>query len=139
MSHANRQLAQRWMQEVWNERREATVDELLPAHAVGHAADASRIRGPAEFRAYRDAFLGAFPDLRMDVLATVAEGDDVVVRWRVRGAHHGDGLGFPATGKPVDFGGMTWLRFQGGRLVEGWDAWNQDGLIRHLQGGAPAA
>ena len=48
MSHANRQLAQRWMQEVWNERRDATVDELLPAHAVGHAADASRIRGPAE-------------------------------------------------------------------------------------------
>jgi predicted ester cyclase len=42
-------------------------------------------------------FLPAFPDLRIAVEGTVAEGDEVVVRWSATGTHLGDGLGFPAT------------------------------------------
>jgi hypothetical protein len=28
---------------------------------------------------------------------------------------------------------MTWLRFRDGRIVEGWDAWNQGRLLQDLQ------
>ena len=51
------------------------------------------------------------------MVATAADGDHVVVRWRVRGTHLGAGLGMPATGRPVNFRGMTWLIFKDGVII----------------------
>jgi steroid delta-isomerase-like uncharacterized protein len=132
MSEANRALAKRWMDEVWNQRREDTIDEMLMPNTLGHM-EGAEIRGPAEFRQVRDMLLSAFPDLSIVVEDTVAEGNQVVVRWVVSGTHAGDGLGFRATQRPVDFRGITWLRFANGKLIEGWDAWNQGALLQSLQ------
>jgi len=133
MSEMNRQLAIRWMDEVWNQRKEGVIDELLHPDAVGHAEGAEDARGPAGFRAHRDLFLGAFPDLRMQVEGTIAEGDRVAVRWRVRATHAGAHLGFRATQAPVELWGITWLTFVDGRITEGWDAWNSDGVVQRLR------
>src|SRR5262245_1480139 len=95
------------------------------------------IRGPDEFLAARAALLDAFPDLHVTVEGTVAEGPDVVGRWSARGTHKGDGLGVPASSKPVEFSGMTWLRFADGQIVEGWDRWNLGQLLQDLR--TPAA
>ena len=136
MSETNRRLAVRWMQEVWNERREGTIEELLAEGGVGHL-EGVETRGPAEFRRVRATLLSAFPDLRIAVDGTVAEGDSVVVRWSVTATHLGDGLGFPASLRAARFRGMTWLRFEGGRIVEGWDAWNQGALFEQLRSSPP--
>ena len=133
MSQSNLDLARRWMNDVWNTRIEATIDELLAPHAVGHADGRPNIHGVSEFREYRGALLNAFPDLHLEVEDAVCSGDHVAVRWRVSGTHDGDGLGIGATNKAADFWGMTWFRFSDGRLVEGWDAWNQGGLMQRLQ------
>ena len=81
----------------------------------------------------RTALLGAFPDFEVVVDQIIAEGDDVVVRWSAKGTHRGENLGFPASNKKAGFRGMTWLRFRDGRIVEGWDAWNQGRLLQELQ------
>jgi steroid delta-isomerase-like uncharacterized protein len=134
MTVENVALARRWFEEVWNARRDETIDELLAEESVSHTA-AGPLRGKREFRERAHAvFLSAFPDLRMTVEGTVAEGDEVVVRWSVRATHGGDGLGFPATGRAVAFPGMTWIRFSGGKMVEGRDCWDQTGLIQSLRG-----
>lgn len=52
----------------------------------------------------------------------------------MRATHGGDGLGFPATGREVSFRGMTWVRYSGGKMVEGRDCWDQAGLIQSLRG-----
>jgi steroid delta-isomerase-like uncharacterized protein len=132
MSEENRALAKRWMDEVWNQRREDTIDEMLTSNTLGHM-EGAEIRGPTEFRQVRDMLLAAFHDLSIVVEDTVAEGSHVVVRWTVSGTHEGDGLGIKATQRPVDFRGITWLRFANGKVVEGWDAWNQGALIQSLQ------
>jgi steroid delta-isomerase-like uncharacterized protein len=127
-------LAQRWFEEVWNLRRTDTIDELLTDESVSHTASGP-LRGKQEFKDRAHAvFLSAFPDLHMTVEGTVAEGDEVAVRWSVRGTHLGDGLGFPATGRAVSFRGMTWIRYSGGKMAEGWDYWDQAGLIQSLRG-----
>jgi steroid delta-isomerase-like uncharacterized protein len=133
MASENVILARRWFEEVWNQRRTDTIDELLTDESVSHS-ESGPLRGKREFkeRAF-DTFLSAFPDLRIAVEGTVAEGDEVVVRWSARGTHLGDGLGFPATGRAVSFRGMTWIRYSGGKMVEGWDCWNQAGLIQSLR------
>jgi steroid delta-isomerase-like uncharacterized protein len=136
MSDTNRQLAQRWFEEVWNTRNAKVVDELLSQDSVGHM-EGGDVRGRTEFHAVRNTLLDAFPDLRITVEDTVAEADQVVVRWRVSATHKGAGLGFAATDRPVQFRGLTWLRFSNGLIVEGWDSWNEGALLQSLNAAAP--
>jgi steroid delta-isomerase-like uncharacterized protein len=131
-------LARRWFEEVWNQKRTDTIDELLTDESVSHS-ESGPVRGKAEFKdRVHSVFLAAFPDLRLDVEGIVAEGDQVAVRWRATGTHRGDSLGFPATGRNVAFRGMTMIRYRDGKMVEGWDCWNQAGLIEQLKADAPA-
>jgi len=128
----NSALTRRWFDEVWNKRHDATVHELLDPNAVGHL-EGLVTRGVAEFFSARSFLVSAFPDLDVTVEATLAQNDQVAVRWSVKGTHRGELLGIPATGTPVTFRGITWLRFSNGRIVEGWDAWNQGRLMAELQ------
>lgn len=98
---ANSALARRWFEEVWNDRRDATVEELMHSEAAGHM-EGVEIKGPEEFLSAMALLLQAFPDLRVHVDGIVAQGDDVVV-------------------------------LRNGRIVEGWDAWNQGRLLQDLQ------
>ncbi len=133
MAIGNVGLALRWFEEVWNQRRTDTIDELLTDESVCYS-ESGPLRGSREFKERGQAvFLSAFPDMQMTVEGTVAEGDEVVVRWSARATHLGDGLGFPATGRAVSFRGMTWIRYGNGKMIEGWDCWNQAGLIQSLR------
>jgi len=91
--------------------------------------------GPDAFAQIPRALLTAFPDLRVTVEGTVAEGEDVVSRWTASATHRGEFFGIARTGKPVRFGGMSWPRFRDGRLVEGWDSGNVGGLVQQLAAG----
>ena len=135
-----RALAVRWFNDVWNHRRAATIDELMAPDAVGYM-EGGLVHGPEEFKAVRDTLLGAFPDMQVSVDGVVADESHAVVRWSVTASHTGDHLGFPASHQRVSFRGMTWLSFRDGKIVGGWDAWNQGALIQSLQaqaGSAPA-
>lgn len=127
-SEENRNLATRWMNEVWNDRNDATLDELLDRRVEGYFEGIGRTDF-AGFVAARKVLLDTFPELHVTVEDLVAEGDRVVVRWKVD-AKHG------ASGQQAKFRGMTWMTFSGGKIVRGWDAWNQGALLKKL--GAPA-
>jgi steroid delta-isomerase-like uncharacterized protein len=133
MAIDNVNLARRWFEEVWNQKRTDIIDELLTEESVSHS-ESGTVRGKAEFlQRVHSVFLAAFPDLWITVEGTVAEGDDVVVRWSATGTHEGDSLGFPATGRNVAFRGMTLIRYRDGKMAEGWDCWNLAGLIQSLK------
>ena len=132
----HRQLATRWFDEVWNRRNAETIDALFSEEGVGHFEGG----GPAGREAFKEAhatMIAAFPDLEVEVVDTLACGNDVVVRWRMRGTHEGDAMGFPASGEVVEATGMTWLRFEDGRIVEGWDSWNQGAMLQQILPAAP--
>jgi|SRR5215467_6572222 len=130
-AEVNRVLAVRWFQQVWNERRTDTIDELFGDNAVGHMEGGDQNRDG--FKAAREGLLNAFPDIEVKVEDTVAAGDHVVVRWLVRGTHQGFGLGLPPTNRQVEFRGMTWMTFKDGVIVEGWDSWNLGALLESLR------
>jgi predicted ester cyclase len=69
----------------------------------------------------------------LNTVQWILESLVAVVHWACEGTHEGNGLGFPATGRKVSFRGMTWIRFSGDKMVEGWDCWNQGGLIESLR------
>jgi steroid delta-isomerase-like uncharacterized protein len=132
MSNPKVELARRWFEEVWNQRRTATIDELLTPDSVGHL-ESGDVIGIDEFKRIHAAFLSAFPDLKVEVEAIVADADDVVIRWRATGRHAGDGFGVKATQERVSFRGITWHRYKNGKLTEGWDSWNHLALVEQLR------
>jgi steroid delta-isomerase-like uncharacterized protein len=138
MAGTNAEKARRWFKEVWNQRRADTVREMIDPDGVCHS-EGGELRGVQAFLdQVHGPFLTALPDLRLTVEGTVAEGDQVVVRWTAAGTHTGPGLGMPPSGRKVRFRGMTWMRFSDGKLVEGQDSWNLAGLLQALSGGPPA-
>jgi steroid delta-isomerase-like uncharacterized protein len=75
---------------------------------------------------------GAFPDLHVVVEDAFGADQRVVLRWKVTATHTGDHLGIPATGKSVSFAGITLVRFADGKIVEGWDSWDQLKLMKEI-------
>ncbi len=131
MSEQNKALVQRWFEEVWNKRRAAAIDEMLSAEAIVHGLDPAPA-GNDRFKQFHAAFCNGLPDLSVRIEASVAEGDLVAVRWSVLGTHRGDGLGFPATGKRTHFTGMSFFKVKGGKFVEGWNNFDQLGMLQQV-------
>ena len=130
----NKSLAHRWFEEVWNQGREETIDELLGTNIVafGLGEGETEVRGPEEFKHFFKNLRNAFPDLHITIEDTLAERDEVVVRIRIEGTHQGDGLGFPATGKKFRVAGICIIQFSNGKLVVGWNSWDQLGMLQQL-------
>ena len=131
MSEANKALVRRWFNEVWNEGRAETIDELMAADSRVHGLG-DLPSGPAGFKPFHAAFRNAFPDMQITLDDLVAEGDKVASRFTATATHRGDGLGFPATNRPARFTGMGCIRVRNGKLVEGWNNFDQLGMLQQL-------
>jgi len=136
MPSANALLARRWFEEVWNDRRDETVLELLDPGIVGQMEGVD-VRSPQDFLKARAGLLDGFPDLHVTVDAVVSEGENVVVRWSAEGTHKGAGLGIPPSRRRVSFRGMSWIVVANGRIVKGWDSWNLGQLFAQLTAPEP--
>jgi predicted ester cyclase len=135
MTEANKLLLQRWFEQVWNQKSEAAIDEMFSKQGKSHGfpdAD-SVLTGPEPFKAVHRTFVGAFPDLHVDIEDIVAEGDRVAVRWRVSMTHLGDHLGFAATGKKGTLDGSSFLIVKDNQVMEGWNQMDLQGLMQRLQ------
>lgn len=130
----NMQLMRRWFQEVWNEGRVQTIHDLLSPDGVatGQRGAEAEIRGPEEFAKFVGEIRGAFPDIKVKVEDILAADDKVVLRWSGIMTHTGDHLGLPATGRTVRTRGITIARIVDGKIVEGWDNWDQLGMLEQL-------
>ena len=131
-SDEKRRTAIRFFEQVWNTRLDDTIDEVFHPSFCGHG-EGVEVTGLRPYKEARRAMLTAFPDLRVNVEDTAADGDHVVLRWNARGTHDGPGFGLQPTHRRVKFRGMTWLTFSGGQVVEGWDTWNQGALFQSLK------
>jgi steroid delta-isomerase-like uncharacterized protein len=130
----NVQLMRRWFREVWNEGRIQTVYDLLAPDCVarGQRGAEAEIRSPEEFASFVREIRGAFPDIKLAVEDILGAEDKVVIRWSAEMTHNGDSLGIPATGKPVRSRGISIARIENGRIVEGWDSWDQLGMLEQI-------
>jgi steroid delta-isomerase-like uncharacterized protein len=128
---ANKALVTRYYDEVLNQRNLAALDDLLAPNFASWLPDGTRL-GRVE---YRDAVVAshqAFPDLVVEVLDQLAEGDKVATRWRASGTHRGPFAGIPATGRPVRITAMHLHRVVDGKLTGHWEEIDLLRLMRQL-------
>ncbi len=134
MSEQNEAVVRRWFEEVWNQGRESAIEELFPADAVAHGLGDSEqdVYGPDEFKPLVANIRGALPDTHISIDDIFSEADRVAVRITLRGTHTGHGLGVPPTGRKVSIQGIIIVRLVDGRFVEGWNSYDQLGLLRQI-------
>jgi steroid delta-isomerase-like uncharacterized protein len=128
-------LMRRWFQEVWKEGRIQTVRDLLAPNAVtrGQRGVEAEIRGPEEFVEFVNEMRSAFSDIKLKIEDILGADDKVVVRWSATMTHTGHALGFPPTGKSIRIGGISIARIFNGKIVEGWDNWDQLGMLQQIR------
>lgn len=135
MTEQNRALARRWFEEVWNQRRETTIDELADPQAVIHGLSEGgrQLVGPEGFRAFYRGFTAAFSDFYVTVDDVLADGDKTATRVTFTGTHTGEGIGIPPTGRRVQATGIIICRWRNGRIIEGWNEFDAAGMMQQLQ------
>jgi predicted ester cyclase len=135
MSEANRQLTQRWYDEVWNQHKTATIDELFAPQgkSYGFPEPGSVLVGPGNFKTIHATFCGAFPDLHIALDDVICEGNRVAVRWTSTMTHLGDHLGFAPSKKKAALSGSSFLIFENGLIVAGWNFMEMHSLIESLK------
>ena len=139
MSAEHEAAVRRFFEELWNEGRLEVADELIAPDAVNHdPAMPEEARGPEGARQQVSMYRAAFPDTRMTILDLFSSGDRVVTRWRAEGTHEGELMGLAPTGAKVTVEGIAIDRFEGGKVVESWNHWDNLGLLQQL-GAIPAA
>lgn len=113
---------------------ESTIDKLFAANglAYGLGDTNTAVHGPEEIKPFVRNVRTALPDLRITIEDLIAEGDQVAVRVVLEGTHSGTGLGIPPSGRRVKIRGMVLVRVFGEQLVEGWNNWDQLGLLRQI-------
>lgn len=124
MSEENKKLICHWFEEVWNNKNADAIGEMLTDETVHHglgAVDKVDIRGVDNFKEFHRAFLEAFPDLHVEVLDCITEGDKVAIRCVVKGTHRGGGLGIAQTNSEIEFTGSGICTVKDGKFVEVWN------------------
>ena len=120
MSERNKATVRRLIAEVLNGGRLDVIDEL---YAPELAAGARRWITP---------FRASFPDVHMEVVDLIAEGDKVVGRFRCSATHLGEWLGHAPTGRRFErVDEVSIFRFRDGRIVHAWSL--EDSLSRLRQ------
>ena len=133
MSESNHPL-HRWFEEVWNQGRESAIDEQFAQGCVAHGLGESDItvHGPDEFKQFWRNIRAALPDVRIEVQDLVSDGHKAAARVVLTGTHTGEGLGAPPSGNRVRIAGIVMVHIQNGQIVEGWNSWDQLGLLRQI-------
>jgi steroid delta-isomerase-like uncharacterized protein len=134
-------LIRRWFEEVWNNSRAETIDEMIAPDCVAHGLHGPEgdLHGPEGFKQFYAAFKSAFPDIRITVDEVIVDGDRCAARFSCRATHRGDGLGIAATGQPVTFTGMAFTRWRNGQIVDAWNNVDMMGMLKQVGAVQPPA
>ena len=134
---ANKELVRRFYKEVYVDWNMTMVDEVVSPRFTSHDWAEGDPTGPQGFRSYYSAIRSALPDARYAVDDMVAEGDRVVVRWRLLGTHKGDFRGIAPTGRPIVLKGIAIYRVRGGKLMERWVVSDLHGVLEEIRKAVP--
>ena len=116
----NKKILQRYFEEVLNNKDYSKIDEIMADDFNGRPAGGDAISGRESHKRYFEGARAMFPDLRIETLEMVGEGDKVAALSRWHYTHTGsDCFGIPATGKGGTGEVMALYTVKHGRLVGG--------------------
>ena len=118
-----KEVARRWISELWNKGNFAAAAELVAVEYVRHDAQIP-IRGRENYLRLIQEYRATFPVMEFTIEDLVAEGQKILVRWVARGALK--------NGKRGEVAGADLLRIVDGRIVESWPLFDGLSMIRQM-------
>jgi predicted SnoaL-like aldol condensation-catalyzing enzyme len=128
----NKEVVQRFVEEVQNNRDWAVYDELNAPDFVNLSAPPGVPSDREGGKIFLGSFMDAFSDGRYTIDDMIAEGDLVATRKTFTGTHTGDLGQIPATGKSVSLQYVDILRLRDGRIIEHWLSLDQLSFLQQL-------
>lgn len=128
---ANKALAARYFEEIGNQGKLEVADEIIAADYTYN--DSTATTGPQAVKDMIGMYRTAFPDLKLEVLRQVAEGDMVVSHIRGTGTHQGDLMGLKPTGKTISATGIHIVKIANGKVAQEWEIVDQMTMMNQLQ------
>ena len=129
----NKAILSRMIEEVFNRGKTSLVDDFLAPGFVEHEELPPGIPpGREGVKQLSSLFRSAFPDLKIKIDDTIADGDKVAIRCTWSGTHKGEFMGIPPTGKSVSFGVIDIVRIAGGKIVEHWGQMDAMRMMQQL-------
>ena len=134
MTNANKKIIQRLYKEILEDWNMPLADELVADQFTSHDWPKGSPSGPEAFRNYySNVIRSVLPDARYEVDDMIAEGDKVVVRWRLLGTHKGNFLDISPTGRWVTLKGIAIYRLEDSKVTERWVVTDLHGLLQELK------
>src|SRR5215216_8105554 len=118
----------------WNRRdAEAVVEHVADDVIVRDIALGMPLLGRAAVRDAATDYIKAFPDVRVEITSSTAEGPRIAQEWTVTGTHRGEFMGIAPTGRWTQTYGVTVATFdEDGVVIEASMYWNPLVLLRQL-------
>jgi steroid delta-isomerase-like uncharacterized protein len=131
MSEENKALQYHQTDEIWNKHNLDAIDRFYAADFVSHNSPPG-MRDREGIKALISMYLSAFPDLKVKNVQQLADGDNVISRWKATGTHTGELMGIPATGKKIETHGISIVRIEDGKVAEVWNETDQMDMMQQL-------
>jgi predicted ester cyclase len=132
----NKAIVRRYLEEVWNKKNRAILDEVVAPDLVQHVRNVSPGReGIHRFFAMMDH---AFPNARMTIEDMIGEADKVMWSFTIHATHTGPFRDIQPTGNPITLTGRALTRMRDGQMAENWNETDDLGMMQQL-GMVPSA
>ncbi len=129
----NKQIVRRFNYEFVEHGDMNSFNELVADNVYNHSAPAASSTGPDGMIYFINVVLrSAFPDLKVEILDQIAEGDRVVTRKILHATHSGDFMGIVPSNKKVSIHVIDIIRLSDGRYVEHWGMSNLADIVKEL-------
>lgn len=134
---ANKAVARRFFEEMWNDRNLDIAAELITPETRCHDVTGEYV-GYEGAQQHIMGTVMAFPDLTVTIDDMFAEDDMVAVRSTARGTHTGMLMGqIPPTGAAITMTSNILFRFAGGKIVEAWPFPDMLGVMQQVGAASP--
>ena len=120
------------IEKLWNEGDLSVADQVYAPGMVLHFRGKSYPFGPEEAKKTVSAWRTAFPDSKFKIEDILSEGNKVAVRYKFTGTHQGKFWGIPPTAKTISVTQINIVRFENGKMAEGWEDYDEAGMKAQL-------
>ena len=131
MPEQNKTIVRRYIEEVIDQNRVSSIDELFDTGYINHTPMGD-MRGPEGMKTFIGRVRAMLPDVRATVEDMFAEGDRVAVRLTLHGTYVGEVLGVKYDGKRVTLPEIQVYRIANGKIAERWFIADRLGLWQQL-------
>ena len=129
----NKAIVVRFNKEFIEQNNENSFNELLSDKVVNHSAPVGMPNGKESFYFFLNKVLRAgFPNLTVNILDQVAEGDLVTTRKKIKATHTGNIFGIAPSNKEVEINIIEIVRIQDGKYAEHWGQSNFDEVLKQI-------